>query len=322
MADIRNSKLLLSSAGIETYLYFVQKFPMRGFAAFEVFDHEAELARLEGAVIAPVADAAAEHGYDVLLDAMVWRAQIDHMAELGYQASDVARVNRGAVEWTRSFAERWQSERGATIDVYINGDMGPRGDGYRVDGELSVADARRYHRQQVDALVQAGADVISALTMTNVAESIGIALAARDAGAPCIISPTIETNGATPDGTPLGRFIEQIEEATAGSPLFYMVNCAHPIHLEPTLRRAREEGAAWLERFSGFRANASRMSHEELDESPKLDRGHPEALAAQMVHLQADFDLRLVGGCCGTDAEHLCHMARGIAGESARLGAA
>jgi homocysteine S-methyltransferase len=91
-----------------------------------------------------------------------------------------------------------------------------------------------------------------------------------------------------------------------------MVNCAHPEHLEPTLRRAREQGAGWLERFKGLRANASRKSHEELDNSSELDRGDPRELAQQIADLQRAYDLQLVGGCCGTDAEHIAVLARAL----------
>ena len=50
-----------------------------------------------------------------------------------------------------------------------------------------------------------------------------------------------------------------------------MINCAHPTHFEHVL----EPGAPWLERIRGVRANASRLSHAELDEAAELDAGDP-----------------------------------------------
>ena len=88
-----------------------------------------------------------------------------------------------------------------------------------------------------------------------------------------------------------------------------MVNCAHPSHLLPTLEAARESNEGWLSRFRGFRANASRKSHAELDESTELDRGNPEELAREMAELRARYGLRVIGGCCGTDVEHLSAIA-------------
>ena len=92
-----------------------------------------------------------------------------------------------------------------------------------------------------------------------------------------------------------------------------MVNCAHPTHVRPTLDRAAEEGASWLARFAGFRANASAKSHAELDESPELDRGDPAALAREVADLKRRFGLRVVGGGCGTDAEHIAAIAAATA---------
>ena len=85
--------------------------------------------------------------------------------------------------------------------------------------------------------------------------------------------------------------------------------CAHPSHLTTTLRAARERDEPWLRRLKGFRANASKQSHEELDESPELDRGDPRELAVQLAAMRDDLDLRVVGGCCGTDVEHIAEIA-------------
>jgi S-methylmethionine-dependent homocysteine/selenocysteine methylase len=167
----------------------------------------------------------------------------------------------------------------------------------------------------MEAVARAGADMVCAMTMTSVPESIGVALAARDVGLPLAISPTVETDGTLPDGSSLGDFVRRVDEATAGAPLFYLVNCAHPWHVAPALARAKEEGAGWLRRFAGIRANASRKSHAELDESPELDRGDPRELGREIAELRRAFGLRVVGGCCGTDAEHLAAIAEAVAAD-------
>jgi homocysteine S-methyltransferase len=146
--------------------------------------------------------------------------------------------------------------------------------------------------------------------MTSAAESIGVALAACDHGLPVVISPTVETDGTLPEGMPLGELIRRVDDATGGAPLLYRVNCAHPTRLAPALAAARSEGHGWLARFGGMRANASRKSHAELDESPSLDRGDPQELGRDLAGLQREYGLRVGGGCCGTDAEHLAAIAR------------
>ena len=87
-----------------------------------------------------------------------------------------------------------------------------------------------------------------------------------------------------------------------------MVNCAHPTHLMPTLEKALINKESWLSRFNGFRANASTKSHEELDNSTEIDRGDLKQLGEQMKDMRAKYNLHVIGGCCGTDHEHLTCM--------------
>ena len=114
---------------------------------------------------------------------------------------------------------------------------------------------------------------MTAITMTYTEEAIGIAAAARDAGMPVVISFTVETDGTLPTGQPLGEAIEAVDAATDAYPAYYMVNCAHPTHFAAVLAA----GAAVDGRVGGMRANASRMSHAELDEAEELDGGSRRA---------------------------------------------
>jgi homocysteine S-methyltransferase len=230
-------------------------------------------------------------------------------------ASGAAAVNERAVRRTRSFVDRWRasSDAARTCPVILSGDLGPRGDGYAVSGPVSVDAAYEYHAPQVEALARAGVDLLVPLTMTSVNETLGILRAAARAGLPALVSPTIETDGRVPDGTPLGAFVTAVDDATSGAPLGFMVNCAHPTHLEPTLRAAASAGAPWLARFRGLRANASAKTHVELDNSTALDRGDPAALARELADLRRAYGFTIVGGCCGTDAEHLRVIAAELA---------
>ena len=88
-----------------------------------------------------------------------------------------------------------------------------------------------------------------------------------------------------------------------------MINCAHPSHF----RHVLTPGAPWLRRIKAIRANASRMSHEQLDNAEELDRGDPAELAADYVKLRELLpELRIVGGCCGTDHDHIDEIAKAV----------
>ena len=90
-----------------------------------------------------------------------------------------------------------------------------------------------------------------------------------------------------------------------------MVNCAHPEHFEAAL--GGDEPA--LERIRGVRANASRKSHAELDESEELDEGDPAELGGQLARLHARAPhINVLGGCCGTDHRHIDAIARACRG--------
>ena len=138
---------------------------------------------------------------------------------------------------------------------------------------MTAGEAEAYHRRQVRVLAEAGVDLITATTMTYVEEGVGIARAAKAAGVPAVVSFTVETDGRLRTGMALGEAIEACDAATGGYPAYYMVNCAHPTHFRDVL-----SGGAWLERIGGIRANASKMSHAELDEAPELDPGDPQEL--------------------------------------------
>ena len=76
------------------------------------------------------------------------------------------------------------------------------------------------------------------------------------------------------DWPALKEAIEQVDEATSTYPCYYIINCAHPTHFE----RRLAAGEPWVERIRGLRANASRMSHAELNDAPELDIGNPAEL--------------------------------------------
>ena len=96
--------------------------------------------------------------------------------------------------------------------------------------------------------------------------------------------------------------------ATNGEVLYFMINCAHPDHYSTTV--AGDE--AWRYRIGGLRSNASRMSHEELDNAEELDDGDPQEFGFLHRELMDRLpNIRVLGGCCGTDERHIGCMAHG-----------
>ena len=293
-----DGSLWLTDAGAETALIFHQGVDLPAFATFPLLESESGRAALRE-YIEPFLDLARERNAGFVLGTATWRANPDWGTELGYDDAALAAVNRRAVE----FAEELRAGTPAwDRPVLIEGVLGPRGDAYAPSSLMTAAEAERYHASQLQALADSATDVACALTITYAAEAIGMVRAAEAAGLPISVSFTVETDGRLPSGQTLRAAIEQVDAETDGAPLHYMINCAHPTHFTGAL----SDDGSWLERVRGLRANASTLSHAELDEAEDLDDGDPADLGRRYAALRGTLpNLALLGGCCGTDIRHV-----------------
>ena len=134
-------------------------------------------------------------------------------------------------------------------------------------------------------------------------------MAVKAAGMPVVISFTVETDGQLPTGQSLEVAVEQVDAATNNGPACYMINCAHTTHFEDALAA----GEQWTKRIRGLRANASRLSHAELDVAVELDDGNPDEFGSQHGELRSTFPhVNVFGGCCGTDHRHVEKVCKAI----------
>jgi S-methylmethionine-dependent homocysteine/selenocysteine methylase len=298
---MRTTTQLVTDGGLETDLIFNHGIDLPDFAAFPLLEDERGRGLLADYYDQYAAIAAAA-GAGLQLESPTWRANPDWAAGLGYDASRLARVNESAVVFLRELAARWEDRVPA---IRVSGQVGPRGDGYRPGAAVDPEEAAAYHRPQLAAFARAGADQATALTLTDVGEALGLAAAAREVGLPLAIGFTVETDGRLPGGTTLEEAVTAVD--AAGGPAYFVVNCAHPQHIE----RGVGDDTPWRSRVGGLRVNASTMSHEELDDATELDAGDPEALAADHARLEQSFPaLAVIGGCCGTDARHVAALWR------------
>lgn len=292
----------LSEGGLETDLIFHRGIDLPDFASFplvETDDGRAVLVRY----FQDVVDLARAHGTGVVIETPTWRANPDWGARLGYDADALEAANRRCVEL---FADLRAANR--DVEVVISGNLGPRGDGYATGHEMTADEAEAYHAPQVRWLHDAGVDLVSAFTINYAAEAVGVVRAARVVGVDVVISFTVETDGALPSGQALAHAIDEVDRATDGAAAYFMVNCAHPTHFAHVF----DEAGPW-HRVRGVRANASTMSHAELDEATELDRGDERRLAAGYLDIVAKLPaLSVTGGCCGTDLAHLRAIAAAV----------
>ncbi len=295
---------VITDGGLETWLVFQKGIDLPAFAAYPL------AAMVDGRALLSeyyenYARIARDADVSVVLETPTWRANPDWAATLGHDRAALAVHIAAAVDVVGEICRRWTG----TQSFAVGGAVGPRGDGYRIDKLMDVAEATDYHSFQIEHMAAAGVHVISGITIGYVEEAIGIARAAAAVGLPSVISFTVEIDGRLPSGMTLAEAIEITDAETAATdatPVHYMINCAHPEHFEGVL----DGSSQWAARIGGLRANASKLSHAELDEMTELDDGDPEELAAAYVALRSKLpSLKVIGGCCGTDERHVAAIA-------------
>ena len=291
-----SGSLFVTDGGIETDLIFNIGIDLPEFASFVLHENtsgEAVLREYFEDYFRITADA----GLGLVLETATWRASSDWGIKLGYDEARLRSINQRAAEF---MLELRAAAAGST--VVVSGCVGPRGDAYSDLGPASADEALAYHRPQVKVLADSGVDLLTALTLTNVAEAIGFIRAASERSVPAVVSFTVETDGRLPSGTSLADAIETVDAETDNAAAYFMINCAHPDHFNPVLIGS----AGALGRIRGVRANASRQSHAELDESTELDDGDPAEFGAELAAVHAaNPQINVLGGCCGSDARHI-----------------
>jgi S-methylmethionine-dependent homocysteine/selenocysteine methylase len=301
-----SGETFITDGGMETTFIFDEGIALPDFASFILLEDPTGVDVLRAYYMSYL-EIAAHHGVGIVLDTPTWRANPDWGDRLGYSAADLADVDRRGV----ALLEELRATADGVPHVIISGCIGPRGDGYRVDNEMTAEEAQRYHEPQVATFADTAADLVSALTLTYAGEAVGVARAAQHAGIPSVISFTVETDGRLPSGQSLREAIEEVDDQTRRAVAYFMINCAHPTHFAHAL----EGDGDWRGRIRGLRANASDKSHAELDEAEELDSGDPAALARHYRELQTRLpSLTVVGGCCGTNHRHVAEICTAVAG--------
>ena len=292
------SGLFLTDGGIETSLIFIDGLDLPYFAAFHLLLDKTGRDALVRYYERYIAIAQAD-GVGFILESPTWRASSDWGSKLGYSRDAIGAVNRESIELMHELKARHAHR---TTPIVVSGCVGPRGDGYDPGQVMSPTEAAAYHAYQIGVFAEAKADMTTAITMTNASEAIGFVHAAAHVGLPSVVSFTVETDGRLPTGQNLAEAVAEVDAATGSAPAYYMINCAHPTHFESVMSADEE----WTRRIRGLRANASRRSHQELNDAPDLDAGDPIELANQYRDLlRRHPQITVLGGCCGTDHRHI-----------------
>lgn len=203
-----------------------------------------------------------------------------------------------------------QCVNGTTTNIYIGGLMGCRGDAYKATEYLSEEESIKFHSWQANLFKDAQVDFLYAGIMPVIDEACGMARAMEQTGLPYIISFMIRKDGRLLDGTTIHDAIKIIDFKTTNKPLLYMTNCVHPTVLNMALSHDFNRTDLVRKRFKGIQANTSPLSPEELDNSQDLKTSDAKEFAEEMFKLYKKFNIKVFGGCCGTDNTHMNEMAK------------
>jgi S-methylmethionine-dependent homocysteine/selenocysteine methylase len=298
------SDVYLTDAGLETDLIYNHGLEIREFAAHTLLPDPKGREAVAN-YLRPFLSLAQEKQVGFIVDSQTWKAHMFWSNDLGSTEAELRKANDDSVGFIASLRDEFSSNDKA---VLLSGTIGPRGDAYAPDAAVAIEEAEEYHSKQIGWLKETAVDMLTALTLTQSSEAIGLVRAAGAAKVPIVISFTVETDGKLPSGQPLGEAIAAVDDATGAGAAYFMVNCVHPDHVSPVL-----SDKPWARRIRGLRCNASRKSHAELDESTKLDDGNPTELAAQYRAIKSTMPwLHVFGGCCGTDIRHVQAIANAI----------
>lgn len=294
--------IYLADAGAETDLIFNHGIEIFEFAAHTLLSNPAGRSALTR-YFRDFLDLANAYDTGFILGTPTWKAHRHWAKRLGTDEARLKAANEESVRFAEGLRSEFSHNR---KPVVLNAVMGPRGDAYRSESAIAVEAAESYFEQQLSWLAGTEVDMVTAAAFSHSGEAAGLVKAARKFALPVVVSFTVETNGKLATGQSLGDAITTVDEATGGYPAYFMINCAHPDHFGGAL-----SDADWTRRLKGLRANASRLSHAELDEALELDDGDPRELARQYKALADRMPwLNVFGGCCGTDLRHVTEIVR------------
>ncbi len=246
--------------------------------------------------------AAKAAGLPLVMQTDTWRANAENIAGSRYAGRP---VNEDNVAFLQELRARSGHE------VFIGGVTACRGDAYRPQEALDADTAYAFHRPQIEALARGGPDFLIAATLPALSEAIGIARAMGETSLPYLISFVLRPTGTLLDGSPWSEAMQQLED-TAHPPIGHAVNCVHPNILRDALAVLERHDAEMAHRLIFFQANTSPLSPEELAAAGDLITETPETLTSQVMALQHRMGITVVGGCCGTNEQHIMSLGRAL----------
>jgi 5-methyltetrahydrofolate--homocysteine methyltransferase len=194
-------------------------------------------------------------------------------------------------------------------DAWVLGDVGPCGDFLEPVGDLTEDEVRDAFRDQIEALLEGGADAILVETMSDPAEMVcGIEAAlACNPGIPVVATYAFQKTANGEFRTMMGTTVAEARPPRGGR--------GRENRREPTAAPRSISTTTWRSARKSPPRRAARMSS-----SSRMPALRARWMAARFIlrlpgkwrkppRRLLDAGARIVGGCCGTTPAHLAAIA-------------
>jgi methionine synthase I (cobalamin-dependent)/5,10-methylenetetrahydrofolate reductase len=224
-----------------------------------------------------------------ILETNTFGASRPRLAAFGI-AEKAAEINRAGVRLAR--------EAAGSDGAFVAGAVGPLGVRIEPLGPTSFAEARAAFREQIEALAEAGADLLILETFANLDELREAVAAAREAVGDelaVLAQVTIDDYGNLPGGADTDTFTRELEAMPVDA---IGLNCSvGPKAMLETIERMAEISSKPLSAMP----NAGVPMRVE---GRNIYLSSPEYMA-QYARRMLWAGVRIVGGCCGTTPDHI-----------------
>ncbi len=232
----------------------------------------------------------AEAGADIL-ETNTFGGNRVRLAQHGFE-DDIVAINQQGVRLARTVAESVNDRK-----IWVAGSVGPLGKPLEPIGKITHDEAMKFFREQIEALVDAGVDIIMIETMSDLAEALQAVRAARAVSSdiPVVAQMSFNDEGKTLMGNKPAEAVRTLHEHGAN---VVGANCSVGPQV---LLDVMERMSAATEAPLIVQPNA----------------GLPRFVGGRYLYLtSADYfgeysrkfvatGAHIVGGCCGTTPEHI-----------------
>ena len=207
----------------------------------------------------------------------------------------VKELNRAAARIAREAADA------AGRDIVVAGSVGPTGELIVPVGPLSEEEATNYFSDQVEGLLEGGVDVLWVETISAPEEMRAAAAAMARHNAPWVGTMSFDTAGRTMMGVTATDMVA-LMQSLPKQPIAFGANCG--VGASDLLRTVLGFSATGTDMPIIAKGNAG---------IPKFVEGHihydgtPELMGEYAI-MARNSGARIIGGCCGTQPQHLVQM--------------